>query len=76
MNDNETRLLAHHMGHDYNIHMKHYAMQTNLLERSKVARVLSAISRGTVKTPTERMDIDQLSTQDADVLDAEPEGGL
>ena len=37
MNDNELRLLANRMGHDLNIHTTHYAPQTSLLEKAKVA---------------------------------------
>lgn len=46
MSSTELHMLADHMGHDVNIHLNHYAMQSNLLERSKVAQVLCAISNG------------------------------
>ena len=46
MSESETRLLAEHMGHDFGIHLKHYALQTNLLERAKVARFLVAAQNG------------------------------
>lgn len=76
MDSNEARLLAQHMGHDYNIHIKHYAMQTNLLERSKVARVLCAISHGVIKAPDTQTDISTIATPvDSDVVDAEQPTG-
>lgn len=69
MSDAESRLLAQHMGHDYNIHLKHYAKQTNLLERSKVAKVLSAISTGALTLPNETTDIDSLKPNELNVTD-------
>ena len=54
MNDTETRLLAQHMGHKFNIHVEHYALQTQLLERGKVAKILCAIQNGKLSRPNEK----------------------
>lgn len=46
MSASELSLLTKHMGHDLNIHVDHYSLPTNLPERSKVSRVLSAVNDG------------------------------
>jgi Glu-tRNA(Gln) amidotransferase subunit E-like FAD-binding protein len=46
------------MGHDFNIHVKHYAMQTELLERAKVAKVLVAINSGKIAKPQASTSVD------------------
>lgn len=76
MDKSETQLLAQHMGHDYNIHLKHYAMQTSLIERSKVAKILSAVACGKVKRPSAPVSIDNMQTADDDVFDADLPGKL
>lgn len=40
MSPAELKMLADHMGHSLNIHTDHYQLQTSMLERSKVARLL------------------------------------
>lgn len=67
----ELRLLANHMGHSVNIHADHYALQSNLLERTKVARVLAALENGNLHKMKERTDIEEVHVQDSDVLEAE-----
>lgn len=63
MSGTELRLLADHMGHDVNIHINHYAMQANLLERSKVARVLCAINNGHLTKFTHTKELDTVDIQ-------------
>lgn len=46
MQTNEVRMLADHMGHDLNIHANHYALQSSVVERAKVARILLAVEAG------------------------------
>ncbi|KAF6034991.1 hypothetical protein EB796_006700 [Bugula neritina] len=46
--ENELRMLADHMGHDLNIHTNVYRLQTSLIERAKVARILVAAHSGTI----------------------------
>lgn len=46
MNDSELSWVADHMGHDINIHRKHYQMQPTLIEKTKVAKVLVAMESG------------------------------
>jgi len=41
-------MLADHMGHDLNIHTNVYRLQTSLIERAKVARILVAPHSGTI----------------------------
>lgn len=67
MTEAETRLLAQHMGHDFNIHVKHYAMHSNLLERAKVAKVLTAIHTGRIKRQSSLDDPPDIL--DSDVLE-------
>lgn len=72
MSETETRLLAQHMGHDFNIHVSHYAMQTNLLERAKVAKVLVAIETGNLSKPTGGCQLEELPhVSDTHLLETE-----
>lgn len=64
MDPAESRLLASHMGHDYNIHLRHYAMQTDILERSRVAKVLSAISIRAISRPDKEISIHDITFKD------------
>ena len=57
------------MGHDLNIHIDHYAMQTDLLERTKVAKVLSAIHNGSLKKPDKLTQLSDLHIKEEDVFD-------
>jgi len=43
MNGDELKLLADHMGHSLEIHANIYRLQSSLLERTKVARILTAV---------------------------------
>lgn len=46
MKSDELNMLANHMGHDLQIHMDHYRLQTDIIERAKVARILMAVDSG------------------------------
>ena len=48
MTDEETKMLASHMGHSLNIHMDHYRCHLSIIERTKVARILCAVANGTL----------------------------
>lgn len=48
MEKQELALLADHMGHSVNIHTDVYKLQSSLLERSKVAKLLCAVENGTL----------------------------
>lgn len=67
MNSNELRLLADHMGHDLNIHMNHYSLQSNLLERAKVGRVLAAIENGKLHKLNSSTNISEITVEDKDL---------
>ena len=69
MNSNELRLLADHMGHDLNIHTSHYSLQSNLLERAKVARVLTAVENGKFGKQAVIKNLEDVTVQDSDVID-------
>lgn len=69
MSETETRLLAQHMGHDLNIHVKHYALQTNLLERAKVAKVLVAIQNGNSVEKSASAEAELPDVRDADLVE-------
>ena len=46
MQKEELKMLADHMGHSLNIHTDVYRLQSSVLERTKVARVLLAVEAG------------------------------
>lgn len=69
MNSSEMRLLASHMGHDLNIHVDHYTMQSNLLERAKVARVLSAVNNGHLHKLDSVTDLELVEVLDTDMME-------
>ena len=48
MTDSELKLVADHMGHNLNVHTDVYRLQSSLLEKTKVARVLIAMENGCV----------------------------
>lgn len=68
MNSSELRSLADHMGHDLNIHLNHYALQTNIIERTKVAKVLSAVSNGNWSRSANSKELDEVIIPDQDIL--------
>lgn len=60
MTDEETKMLASHMGHSLNIHMDHYRCHLSIIERTKVARILCAVANGTLnrfEVPTKFEDV-------------------
>ena len=63
IDDTETRLLAQHMGKKFNIHVEHYALQTRLLERGKVARVLCTIKNRNMTPGEEKRELSVDATQ-------------
>lgn len=69
MSDTESRLLARHMGHEFNIHVKHYAKQTQLLEKGKVAKLLVAINSGNLTIPKKLTPIEEIDVRDYQVMD-------
>lgn len=48
MKENELKMLADHMGHNVNIHTDIYRLQSSVIERAKVARVLIAVDNGMI----------------------------
>jgi hypothetical protein len=46
MTSAELKLVANHMGHNINIHTDFYRLQSSLLEKTKVARMLIALENG------------------------------
>ena len=67
MNDNELRLLANHMGHDLIIHTTHYAPQTSLIEKAKIAKVLTAVQHGKIGKQATTTEIQQLYVDGSDL---------
>lgn len=65
----EMRALTKHMGHEYNIHINHYSLQSNLLERSKVSRVLTALSTGRLHRFEENKELSDIIVDDNDMED-------
>ena len=48
MTEGELKMVADHMGHNLDIHTNIYKMQSSVIEKSKVARVLIALENGMV----------------------------
>ena len=46
MSSNDLSILADHMGHNINIHTDIYRLQSSVLERTKVAKMLVAVAEG------------------------------
>lgn len=46
MTTSELRMVADHMGHNLDIHTQIYKLQTSVIEKSKVARILIAMENG------------------------------
>ena len=61
MNQSELQLLADHMGHNLAIHTDHYRLQTSLLEKSKVARLLMAVENGVSMNKYATKDLHKIS---------------
>jgi hypothetical protein len=68
MNQGELRHLADHLGHDLNIHVNHYAMQSELIERSKVARVLTAVFNGQLSKQTKPTELADINVDDSALM--------
>ena len=65
MGNHELEMLADHLGHSTNIHTTVYKLQSNLLQRSKVAKILCAVEKGLIhrykeKVMLEDLDIDSI----------------
>lgn len=58
MNQDEIGLIADHMGHHLNVHLGIYRQQCNILERSKVARVLVAMENGKLQKSRQELKLD------------------
>lgn len=65
----EMKLLAKHMGHDLNIHVDHYELQTDLLERTKVAKLLTAVYHGKLGKQPTKTQLSSISIDDAMIID-------
>jgi len=48
MSGAELKMVADHMGHSINIHTDVYRLQSSILEKTKVARVLIAMENGNI----------------------------
>ena len=48
MTESELKMVADHMGHNLNVHTDIYRLQSSLLEKTKVARVLIATENGQI----------------------------
>ena len=44
----ELKMVADHMGHNIDVHTDVYRLQSSILEKTKVARVLIAVENGSV----------------------------
>lgn len=71
MTHGELRMLADHMGHNLNVHMDHYSLQSNLLERAKVANILTSFNNGNFAASETPKRIEDIKLGAADMYDAE-----
>lgn len=69
MTSAEVTLLAKHMGHDLNIHVDHYALQLDVLERTKVAKVLTAAYIGNMSKLPELTELKEVTVKEEMVID-------
>ena len=46
MTEHELKLMSEHLGHDLEVNMDVYRLQTSTLEKTKVARLLVAVDNG------------------------------
>lgn len=69
MSEDELTLLCGHMGHSLNIHVDHYTLQTDMLIKTKVAKILAAVMQGNIEKKDSRTEIDDVSVQEIDVID-------
>ena len=64
MSEHDLKRISDHLGHNYNIHTDVYCLQSSLLQRTKVARILIAVENGCVQSLSgkslEEIDIDAL----------------
>ena len=74
MSAEETKMLAGHMGHSLNIHVNHYSAQLSILERTKVARILTAVQNGSMKCLNTPTDLSKVQVDDKDVVGLCKEG--
>lgn len=65
----ETKLLAKHMGHDLNIHVDHYALTTSVIEKTKVAKVLSAVYNGKLSRQPKLTNLENVGVGEEDLID-------
>lgn len=64
MKGSELAMVADHMGHSVNIHTKVYKLQQNLIERTKVAKILVAVEQGTIHKFTQPTTTDKINISD------------
>lgn len=59
------------MGHNLNIHTSHYRLQSNVLERGKVAKLLLAVEKGLISKYDEERELEEIATEQIELdLDA------
>ena len=69
MPDHELKMVADHMGHDLNIHTSVYRLQSSLIERGKVARILLAADSGSLPRFDETKDLECINIDDIPVYE-------
>lgn len=60
MQTSELGMLADHMGHSLNVHTEVYKLQSNFLERLKIANILIAVENGIVHKYKDKKSVDEL----------------
>ena len=68
MSRSELEMIADHMGHSVNIHTSVYKLQQNLIERSKVAMVLSGIEDGILQRRPQARQLDELAMSQIGII--------
>lgn len=64
MNEGELQMIADQLGHSKHMHTSVYRRQENLIERSKMARVLLASERGLLKATRDNTDLSSIPIED------------
>lgn len=67
MTNTELNLVTDHLGHSLNIHTSVYKLQQNILERTKVARILLSADQGLLNRLDTNTDTDFINNEDIDI---------
>ncbi|KAF6027284.1 hypothetical protein EB796_014398 [Bugula neritina] len=65
-------MMADHLGHSVNIHTSVYRLQSNLIERTKVSKILIAIENGGIAKTAEIRQLDEIEIPVNELIEDQP----